>query len=310
VGTQVLALLAWGRDRWSADASVQRERDGRTTRSLSAGRSLGREDGVGFRVHAAGDGASSSLDGIVQGQTSFGQADLEATRAGGETSYRARVAGGVVLIDRHLFLSRPTDGAYALVSTGSMPGIGVTADNTFVGSTGRDGKLLVVDLHPYYANRLAIRESDVPADHELGRTARFVAPPLRGGAVVTFELRRIAAVAGQLGVPMHGTVERPRNGDVSAIVDGELRTSPVTEDGRFFLERMPPGKHVLQAVWSGGSCRAVVTLPDPAPPVFDAGELRCIPDTLDPSGRIPSLRDPGYGSIPGESDTGAGSGGR
>jgi hypothetical protein len=39
------------------------------------------------------------------------------------------------------------------------------------------------------------------------------------------------------------------------------------------------------------------------------GEVRCVLDTLDPSGRVPSLRDPGYGSVPVEPDTGAGGGG-
>jgi outer membrane usher protein len=310
LGAQVLALLTWGRDRTTADAGVTRDRGGHATRSASAARSLGREDGLGFRVHASGDDRSTAFDGTLQGQASFGRADLQVLRSDGATAYHASAAGGVVYIDRSLFLSRPTDGSFALVSTGPLQDIGVTADNTPVGSTSRGGRLLVTDLRSYSANRLAIREGDVPADYELGRTFRLVAPPLRGGAVVAFDLRRISAIAGQLGVAIRGQDARPGNGELSTIVDGDLRTSPITEDGRFFLERMPPGKHVLQAVWGGGSCRAVVTLPEKAPSVFDVGEVRCILDTLDPSGRLPSLRDPGYGVVPVEPETGAGSGGR
>jgi outer membrane usher protein len=309
VGLQTFVFLAWAQGRYSADATAERRRDGVTSQAVSTSRGMPRDTGWGYRVHASQSGGASEVDGLVQGQTSFGRADLQATRAGdGTTSWHARAAGALVAIDRRVYPSRATDGSFALVSTSGLPGVGITVENTLVGRTRADGRLLVTDLEPYYAGRIGFLERDVPEEFEPGPTFRLVAPPLRGGAVVAFDLPRISAVTGQLTVRLRGRDERPANGEATAIVDGALRSSPVTEDGRFFLERMPPGKHILQAVWRGGSCRAVVTLPERAPPVFDAGEVRCIADTLDPSGRIPSLRDPGYGAVPVEPETGAGSG--
>jgi outer membrane usher protein len=187
----------------------------------------------------------------------------------------------------------------------------VTLENNEVGRTGADGKLMVTGLQPYYATRLALRDRDVPLEYDAGKTQRLIGAPLRGGAIVVFDLKRISAITGQLGVMMDGELQRPGNGELSVIVEGELRTSPVTPDGRFFLERIPPGKHVMQAVWRLGSCRASVTLPRGAPVIFDVGEVRCYLDTLDPEGKIPKLDDPAYADrpLPDEGTVGAGGGG-
>ena len=311
-GAQVFAVLTWTYRGHVGDASTSRDRTGHVVAGASASRPLLRDSTVGYRVHVSGDDRATALDGTIQGQTSFGRAALDAATSEGHTSWHANASGAIVYIDRGVYFARPTDGGYALVQSGGVPNVGVTVENTFAGRTGADGKLLVTELQPYYATRLALVDRDIPPEYEIGKTVGWFAPPYLGGAVARFDVRRISAVTGWLVVRVGGEDERPGNGDLNAIVDGELRTSPVTEDGRFFLERMPPGKHVVQAVWRGGSCRAVVTLPADAPPVWDAGEVRCIPDTLDPSGRIPSLRDPGYATelLPGPEGAGAGSGGR
>jgi outer membrane usher protein len=309
-GTQLLALLTWGRAGVGADATVTRDREGRAASAVSATRALPRGTGWGARVRAAEDDAATSLDATLQGQASFGRADLQVVQTRGSATWRAQAAGGVVLVDRRLYLSRPTDGAFALVDVAGLGGVGVTLENAPVGRTGADGRLLVTDLQPWYASRLGIRDRDVPLEYEPARTVRWIAPPLRGGAVVSFEVRRISALTGRLAVRLQGRDERPAFGEVSTIVDGELRTSPVTEEGRFFLERMPAGRHVLTAVWEGGSCRAAVTLPADAAPVHDAGEVRCIPDTLEPSGKALRPGDAGTAErpAPGTPDTGAGGG--
>jgi hypothetical protein len=115
---------------------------------------------------------------------------------------------------------------------------------------------------------------------------------------VDFGVKRVSAVTGRLTVRLHGRTETPSNGTVTALVDGDFRSSPVTADGRFFLERMPVGKHVLQATWSKGTCRVPVRLQPGAPPIFDAGELRCIADVLDPEAKLPAPDEPAWAGAP------------
>jgi outer membrane usher protein len=313
-GVRAFAGISWAYARHMGDVSVSRDRDGTMSKTVSASTPLLRDSAVAYNVRAVDDDHHTSFDGAIQGQTSFGRAELQGVRAGDVTSWNASAAGGIVFVDRGVYFSRPTSGnSFALVDAG-IPHVGVTVENEVVGRTGADGKLLVTDLQPYYGNRLGIVERDVPLEYEPGRTAGWFAPPYRGVAVARFDLRRISAITGQLTVDVRGQPQPPANGELSVIVDGELRESPITDAGHFFLERMPPGKHVVQAVWGGGSCRAAITLPMDAPPVFDAGEVRCILDTLDPSGKVPSLRDPNYADFapPAPADRaglGAGSGG-
>jgi outer membrane usher protein len=313
-GLQLMATLTWSLGRHSGDATVSCDRSGNVVSGASVQRPLLKESSVGYRLHATGgEVAPSGFDGTLQGQTSFGRAELDGARSNGIDTWHANASGGVVYIDRGVHFTRPTGGSFALVDAG-VRDVGVTAENIPVGKTGADGKLLVPELLPYYATRLALVDRDIPLEYEPGRTVGWYAAPYQGGAVARFELRRISAITGQLTVEVRGEAQRPANGELSVIVDGELRRSPITDAGRFFLERMPPGKHVVQAVWGGGSCRAAITLPEDAPPVFDAGEVRCILDTLDPSGKLPSLRDPNYADFPppppaDRAGLGAGSGG-
>jgi outer membrane usher protein len=312
-GVQLMALLIWSfAPRYSADASTTRRRDGKVEGAISTTRSIAQATGVGYRLRGAGmEGSDPSLDAVLQGQNSFGRAEVQLSHTAGVSQGRANASGGLVFVDRGFYFSRPTDGSFALVQAGGVPGIAVSKENNEVGRTGADGKLLVTGLQPYYATRLSLRDRDVPLEYDAGKTERLIGAPLRGGAIVAFDLKRISAITGQLGVMMDGELQRPGNGELSVIIEGELRTSPVTPDGRFFLERIPPGKHVMQAVWRAGSCRASITLPRGAPVIFDAGEVRCYLDTLDPEGKIPRLDDPAYADrpLPGEGTVGAGGGG-
>jgi outer membrane usher protein len=311
-GLELMALLSWGFARgYSADVGTARDGSGNLRGTLGAARAMPRDSGWGYRVRTSADESDASFEGLAQGQTSFGRAELRLGRMDGTTTLQANGSGGIVVIDGRPFLSRATDGGFALVEAGGVGGVTVTREGGVVGRTGEDGKLLVTGMLPYYANRLTIHERDLPLDYEARRTERFVATALHGGAVVAFDVRKISAIQGRLVVRIAGRRERPSNGQLSVIVDGELRGSPISPEGRFFLERMPPGKHVIQAVWGGGSCRGAIALPVGAQPVHDAGEVRCILDVLDPEGKLPTLQDPAYADQPepGEPATGAGGGG-
>ena len=56
-----------------------------------------------------------------------------------------------------------------------------------MGRTNGRGDTLVPNLLPYYANRLGISDQDVPFDREIETVEQAVAPPYRGGALVTFQ---------------------------------------------------------------------------------------------------------------------------
>jgi outer membrane usher protein FimD/PapC len=311
-GLQLMTMLSWQLPGGhGVYGSTTRARDGSSSGALAAARSLPRGTGWGYRVQASEASEARAYDALLQGQSSFGRAELQGWQREDSEGLRARGSGGLVYIDRELYFSRPTGGGYALVKAGEVGDVRVTLENAEVGRTGSDGRLMVPGLQPYYGSRLALRDDDIPIEYDASRTVRRVATALRGGAIVDFDLKRISAISGRLTVRLHGKTEIPANGEITALVDGDFRSSPITPDGRFFLERMPLGKHVLQASWAGGTCRVPVVLLPGAPPIFEAGALKCIADVLDPESSLPDLDDPAWADVPRPvaPDAGAGGGG-
>lgn len=276
-GVEVMALLSWALGpRTTADVGTRRAPGTGAQGSIGAQQVLPRGDGFGYRVAGSGgEGQTSSSSALGQAQARFGFYEAEWDQEGRSGAGRARAAGGLVLMDGHLFASRPVDSSFALVQVPDVPGVRVTVENQEVGRTDGHGYLLVPDLLPWQANRIAIRGEDVPLDYDLGALEQLVAPPLRGGAVARFAVHRITAVTGLLSVRGSGGAVRPGNGEIA--VEGETgeSTSPVTPDGRFWLEGLAPGRHVARVTWGGGTCRAVLAVEPGAEPPIDLGEVAC-----------------------------------
>ena len=77
-------------------------------------------------------------------------------------------------IDKQPTTTRPLDSSAAVVEVKGLRNVGVFVDNIEVGRTGRGGRLLVGDLLPFLANRVSIRESDLPFDYAVPDPVRLV----------------------------------------------------------------------------------------------------------------------------------------
>lgn len=115
-------------------------------------------------------------------------------------------------------------------------------------------------------------------EYELGPMEQLVAPPFRGGAVARFAVQRITAVTGALSVPGPEGRVRPANGEVVVAAGGPRRTSPVTPEGRFWLDGIPPGRHRAEVAWRQGVCAVDLEVGPSAGAVVDLGELECRPE--------------------------------
>jgi outer membrane usher protein len=278
-GTTLLALLSWSTgQRGSAELSAGRSAAGQAQAGVGAQRSLPRGDGEGYRLRADGGGPSpSSLSAVGQVQRSQGVVEAEWDQVGPAAAGRLRAAGALVAIDGRFFASRPVDSSFALVQVPGVEGVRTLLENQEVGRTDRDGDLLVPSLLPYQANRLSIRGEDVPLDHDLGPLELLVAPPARGGAVARFAVQRLAAVTGALSVPGPAGPVRPANGEMSVASGSGRLVSPVTPEGRFWLDGLPPGRHRAEVAWREGTCALEIEL-RPGAALVDLGEVECRPE--------------------------------
>ena len=65
----------------------------------------------------------------------------------------------------------------------AVPGVGGvhgTLSNQVVGTTNKNGNLLIPNMLPYYGNRVGIEDKDIPFEYNINATEMTIAPPYRG----------------------------------------------------------------------------------------------------------------------------------
>lgn len=232
---------------------------------------------TGYRLSNAwaADGSQRQFAQVTRG-TSFGDFQLQASRADGRIQKSWRAAGAVALIDGVAAVSTPIQDAFALVRVPDSPQVPVRVEGRFAGQTNDKGLLLVPNIGSYSRQRVNIDTEALPLDYEVGEVEKRISPPLRGGEVVTFDVKVYRASTGQL----LDAAGKPVASAVMILADGR-RVSTGTL-GDFVIEGEPPQglARVERPTQAAGGCQVrFAPLPSgaPRPSVQRLGELRCIP---------------------------------
>jgi outer membrane usher protein len=276
-------------DNTTATASHEVSRHQNTT-AVEAQRSLPLGTGLGYRVRAVraeqdlpqedGRSGGSTVDyqGLadLQYQSQYGFYEASYERINGRNSSMLTAAAGIVAIGGGVHLSRPVQDGYALVNVPGVAGVRASLNNQEVGRTDSRGQLLVPNLLPYYGNRLGISDQDIPIDYSIAVTDRLVAPPVKGGSVVTFPARRVQAFVGTVVVETGGRTLTPAYGELTVTAEGQTYESPIGRDGEFYLENLPRGRHAAVVDHKDAVCRFTLEAPVSAASLVDVGSVRCI----------------------------------
>ena len=261
-------------------AALTATRDpGGSSERVDVQRTLPRADGYGYHVFAR---TGSEELASIQDQTGFGRYELAYDRVGSSTNVDATAAGGIVWIGGALHATRPVDRGFTLVRVPGVAGIRTYVENHELGRTDKDGDILVVDALPYYHSRVAIALDDLPVDRVATRTTAFVAPPDRGGVIVTFPVHIVRVVRGSLRVhadegwvvPAYGELvvgEPPSFRDPEA----EYFVSPIGDGGEFEIDGIAGGSYRARVVWNGRARTCTLFVPVRDAPVVDLGEIDC-----------------------------------
>jgi len=241
--------------------------------SVSVQHSAPAGDGFGYRASATvGEHASARASADLQAPHGVYSASIDAVD--GDLGARVGVAGGVVFIGGRVFATRPVQQSFALLRVPGVAGVRGYVNNHEIGRTDRHGDLMVPSLLPYYGNRIAVNDHDIPFDRTMPTLERTIAPPDRGGVVVRFTAPRMFLVRGRLRV---GAGDVPAYGELTlARAAGDV-SSPIGRDGEFELDGVSAGRHDARVEWSGGTCALVVEAPDRDAGIVDLGTLRCTP---------------------------------
>ncbi|MET0131453.1 MAG: fimbria/pilus outer membrane usher protein [Stenotrophomonas chelatiphaga] len=233
----------------------------------------GSQGGHGWRVQARGgdDGAGGLAE--LGWLNRVGRYSMGYARQGDLDYGYASASGSVVWMGGHVFAAREVPDAFAVVSTDGYAGIPVRLENRLIGSTDKNGLLLVTPLLSWQRNRLSIDTLDLPADMRADRVDTWVTPRQSAGLGVEFGLRRTQAMRVILhdpegvALPVGSSVRLPGGGAATVGYDGETYLEDVVTPA------------VLQVELPDGHCSVRlaphVTATSPGMPRI--GPLRCLP---------------------------------
>lgn len=272
-GYEVVALVNLAPGLWSANASHSFDGDQHLTQ-LAANLPIRNEHGVGVQAQAT-IGELLRLRATPHARTPWGDLHTELTWDGYDFAGGADIAGGLVFVEgAGLHVTRPVRSSFAIIDVPKEVDLLVFRDNREIGRTS-NGSLVVPDLLPHYGNRLAVDVGDLGLDYEVGELEKVIAPPMRGGARVTFALIRTAYVRGRLtrdGVP-------PSFGTLVVVSGRRERRSPLGKDAEFELQGLTPGVWFGRVEHRDGICRVRIEVGRVAQPILDLGVLECRPVT-------------------------------
>jgi len=264
----------------TASASYQRL-EGVGSGALDVQKSLPLGTGFGYRVNGTTSGDQNGGGATVQYQGPFGLYEATYQRTNGQDAKTLSVSGGVVAIGGEIFPARPVGDAFALIRVPGVGGVTGLSSNQSVGRTSAAGNLLVPDLSSYYGNRIAIVDKDLPLDYAVETTEKTVAPPFRGGAVVTFPVRKVQGIHGTVVLDAGGDREVvPAYGELTVEAGKESLESPVTAEGEFYFENLPAGRHLATLTFRDTICRFPLLIPVSNQPTIDLGRLSCAAPAL------------------------------
>jgi outer membrane usher protein len=250
----------------------------------SGGRSVGfdarrsRPPGIGWGYDASVqrfEGEDSGY-GQLEYQGRHGRYAVQVDHFGDDTSGRVLASGALVGIGGRAYATPPLESGFALVRVPGVADVPVLRENLEVGRTDARGDLLVRDLIPYYANRVALDPSQVPLSYEIERGARTLAVPRNTGALATLEVRPLHAVSGRLRLRVGDDARPAAFGTLRLQRDDARHGSPLGAGGRFYFDRLPPGRYRASADSDGAHAECTIEVPAPtAPGIVDLGIVDC-----------------------------------
>jgi outer membrane usher protein len=259
---------------YSAVASGRVGRQHESVR-LDTSKSLPSGDGFGYRASATLADEISG-EGLVQYQALFGRYAARYTVYGQNPQLSADAAGAIVVVPgAGVFPTLPVQSSYGVIRLAGVEGVRGYGNHQELGTTDRNGSLVVPNLLPYYGNHLSIASEDVPLEYEMYSTETVLAPPPRGVALAEFKIRIPHFYRGRLSINDGGKRIVPEYGQVRIELAGEEAFSPLGEEGEFELSGLDPGAHAALIEWSGGTCAFVLMLPASQDTLIDLGTLTC-----------------------------------
>jgi outer membrane usher protein len=239
-------------------------------------KSAGVAEDFGYRISSTYVDPDAQINANLRYQNSIGLYEFNYDRTKGLDNIGVNIAGGTIFIGGKTLLSRPlANSSYGLIQLPGLAGVGISVNSTNVGRTNANGDLVVSNLQPYYANSIGINLNDVPFEYRVEPPSQFIAPPVKAGAIVTFNPQKIQNMVGTVAIKSNQKTIIPSYGNLIVTVGKKTFASPLSETGEFYLENVPAGKHPATIEYEEKECKFNIQIDKVNRPTIELGSLNC-----------------------------------
>ena len=233
------------------NANVDYAKEGSRT-ELSLRKRSAKESGWGWQLDAGDrDGQFMQASANLRGR--FGDTWFGGAHDRGETRFFAQGAGGIAWIGGHGFLTRRINDAFALVSSGGVPGVPVFYENRAAGMTDAHGFLLLPDLRGWQRNRISIDPDVLTGSYRLPPLEQTFTPADGGGFRASFTLSPVHPASAVL----HDGHGAPVPAGSRGAIEGSEDVFVVGFDGEAYLENAVQGA-ILKVDLGDATCTYVL----------------------------------------------------
>lgn len=239
----------------AATANLTR-RAGQTDAYAAVSQPLGSENGVGWRTLAGSRADEALMEGGLYVQGSRGQLSVDASASRPQKAVRLGLQGGLVLIDKRIFLSRRVQDSFALVEVPGYADVGVGFQSSTFARTGSDGTALVTRLLPYRRNAIRLDPAELPINAELDSIEQVAVPGYRTGVKVRFPVREGRGAL--IRILFEDNEPAPAGAELK--LAGDPQEFFVARRGEAFVTGLKD-RNRLTLNWNGRQCEMAVNLP-------------------------------------------------
>jgi len=251
-------------------AGIERNSRGSYRERINYSRALPSQGGIGYNLGYA-RGASDFQQADATWRTPYAQLQGGMYRSAGRDTRWGGISGSLVAMDAALFASNRIDDAFVLVDTDGFADVPVRFEHQLLGSTDRNGHLLVPWVPSYYRGQYEIDPLGLPANVQASEVVQSIAVHQGSGVQLAFSLQRVVAASIVL-VDSRGEV-LPRGTLVEQVESAQR--SYVGWDGLVYFEGLQARNSLRARLVDGRQCAAGFDLDGTAEAVALVGPLTC-----------------------------------
>ena len=220
----------------------------------SAGVSFSKDDvqdgDIGYRASANVASNYQRVTGQVGWRARNARLVGQAEESNGRLAGRINANGTLLVAGGTVYARNQSGGSYALVKTGSVPGVAIKLENRVIGKTDSRGHLLIQNIPALVPMHVDVDTEKLPADALVRRARHIVSVPQRAVALVDMDVTRFRPVLRKLvdaaGAPLDAglPITAAPSGEESLVgFDGMAEINAAGGDQRLIVG--PPGRNCI-----------------------------------------------------------------